>query len=123
MSSKYIDFPNVLSAKSTYVTDADVVRQNLERLLYTEKGELIDEPTYGVSLRKFLYEPMIGSVTDFIEMEVEAGINAWMSDVLTLRSVKVITDVDNHVFVVELDAYINEFDKRLVLQVPFDEVA
>lgn len=119
--AKYRDFPNILSkTNSAYVYDADVVRQNLERLLTTEKGSVIDNPEYGIELQRYLYDPMVAETDTFIEMEIERVVDLWMSDQVTLRSVNVNTQPDQHSITVSLVVYMIEFDKEMTFQVPYE---
>ncbi len=119
MAVRYIDFPLRLDKGAVFVYDADVVKEEIERLLITEKGEVLDEPDYGVSLKRYLYEPLNDSNIPFVEMDVRTSINKWMGDRVTLNGVKVDIDADDYSFIIYLDIYLNEFDKQLIIGVPY----
>lgn len=50
-------FPLVPGPGFSWVAGEDAVAQALRALLFTEPGERIGRPTYGVGLRRFLFAP------------------------------------------------------------------
>ena len=54
------------------------VRQNLRGLFLTSPGERIMDPEFGVSLRRFLFEPNRGSSRAKIENKIREQLNRYM---------------------------------------------
>ena len=53
----------------------DVVRFHLKNLLLTSPGERISDPSYGVGLRRFLFEPMTGATYGIIQDNINVQIS------------------------------------------------
>ena len=117
--SRYLDLSMFPYQRDRYAVDVDAIRQSLIRLLMTNKGDLIDEPEYGISLRDYLYEPITDHTKVFISMAIEREVRRW-EDRVELQGIVVETDVDNYSFVVKLTVYIPEFDQYLNLEVGVD---
>ena len=64
----------------------DVVKQNLIMLLLTIPGERIMDPTFGVGLRTFLFEPNDTSVLQEINGRIETQLRKFMP-FLSLRDI------------------------------------
>jgi len=58
-----------------------LLQNNLEQLLLTEKGERIMFPQYGLSLRKYLFEPLTQELFINIKHEIITSINAFFPGV------------------------------------------
>ena len=56
----------------------DVVKQNLTMLLLTNPGERIMDPTFGVGLETFLFEPNDTSVLSEINSRIEQQLRKFM---------------------------------------------
>tara|TARA_Y100000310_G_C20215076_1_gene593151 strand:+ start:127 stop:579 length:453 start_codon:yes stop_codon:yes gene_type:complete len=54
------------------------VKNNLKNLVSTEKGERIMQPTLGVALRKFLFEPFTPDVVDGVKNAINESTNYWL---------------------------------------------
>ena len=58
---------------------------NIKQLLLTERGERIMLPNYGVSLKKYLFEPMDENTFEGIKNEVITSIGKYSRGVTILR--------------------------------------
>jgi len=54
-----------------------LILNNLRQLLGTGKGERVKMPTYGVSLQRFLFEPLDEITVGNIEREVRDAVSKW----------------------------------------------
>ena len=62
------------STKTTF----DSVRNNIKSLLLTNRGERIMQPSLGLNLRKYLFEPLTGDTILTIETEIYQTIDFWL---------------------------------------------
>jgi phage baseplate assembly protein W len=67
-------FPLVPGPGFSWISGADAVAQALRTLLYTEPGERLGRPTYGVGLRRFLFSPNSVATRSQISQAVADGI-------------------------------------------------
>ena len=65
----------------SYIT-FDQVKANLKNLLLTEPGERIMYPTYGLGLKKKLFEPNTKKYATDIEQDIKNAVTNWMSYII-----------------------------------------
>lgn len=63
--------------KST-TTTFNSVRNNIKSLLLTQKGERIMQPSLGLNLRKYLFQPLTAELNSEIENEIYATFGFWL---------------------------------------------
>lgn len=76
-------------------TGIQLVKNNLTQLLKTERGERVMLPNYGVSLRKFIFEPLDEELFNVLKNEVITSITAYMPEVEILKISAVMSDEIN----------------------------
>jgi len=81
-------------------TIRDQLKSNLLNLLLTEKGERVMEPNFGVGLKKLLFENDIN--TNSLRKVIHTQIQRYTPQI-SLRDVRVETDVDNHILYIQLN--------------------
>ena len=59
-------------------TTLEAVKQNVLSLCNTEAGERIMQPTLGVRLKRFLFEPFSEDVVDQIKLVIVESMNYWL---------------------------------------------
>lgn len=57
-------------------TEWDIMVQQIEMLLFTKPGELIERPTFGIDLEHFIFETTVQCSE--IERIVQGAINEWI---------------------------------------------
>jgi len=62
-----------------------LVKNNLQQLLRTERGERVMLPDFGISLKKYLFEPLDEELFKSIQEEIIISITKYMSNVRILR--------------------------------------
>ena len=62
------------STSSTF----DAVRNNIRCLLLTQKGERLMQPSLGLNLKKYLFEPMTGDLINRIENDIINSFEFWL---------------------------------------------
>tara|TARA_Y100000310_G_C20698077_1_gene827150 strand:- start:563 stop:1027 length:465 start_codon:yes stop_codon:yes gene_type:complete len=58
-----------------------LLRNNLEQLIQTEKGERVMLPQYGMSLKRFLFQPLTEELFINIRHEILTSLSRFMPDV------------------------------------------
>lgn len=66
-------------------TGIELVKNNLKQLLRTERGERVMLPNYGVSLRKYLFEPLDRITFQSLQTEILTSISNYMPNVDVLK--------------------------------------
>jgi len=66
-----------------------LLRNNLEQLLQTEKGERVMIPQYGINLKKFLFQPLTEELFINIRYEVLTSIKRYIPEV-TVKKLQVL---------------------------------
>ena len=59
-------------------TTLDSIKVNLKNLLNTELGERVMQPTLGIKLKRFLFEPFNEDVVTGIQQSITDTLNYWM---------------------------------------------
>ena len=77
-----IDLPftrsNTYGYFSPTLTTVDAVKNNIRSLLNTEQGERLMQPTIGLNLKKFLFEPITEETNLLIEDEIVNTFKLWL---------------------------------------------
>ena len=77
-----IDLPftrsNTYGYFSPTLTTVDAVKNNIRSLLNTEQGERLMQPTIGLNLKKFLFEPITEDTNLLIEDEIVNTFKLWL---------------------------------------------
>jgi hypothetical protein len=90
-------FPPRLDATGQWATStgAQNVRESIQIILLTRLGERLMYPTYGSSLRTFLFAPNNPATRKSIELEITRALQLWEPRI-TLDSVSVDADPSNN---------------------------
>ena len=71
---KSIGFPHMFVANATkIVKDLDASKQNLALVFASEQGEMLGDPSFGVSVRKFFFEQNSYILEDLLIDELYTG--------------------------------------------------
>jgi phage baseplate assembly protein W len=89
-----IDFPyHVGDHGRTASTDVDDhVRDLVELLVFTAPGERVNRPTLGSGLMRLVHEPARSELATATQMLVQGALQQWLSDVVQVQSVDVVSD-------------------------------
>ena len=83
-----LTFPTGTSLKRGYFqkqSGAKLIKNNLQQLLRTERGERVMLPDFGISLKKYLFEPFDEELFRSIQEEVLITLTKYMKNVQVLR--------------------------------------
>lgn len=96
--------PEINDIKVDY--DIDAIKNSIKNIFYTAPGNKILNPTFGLDLRRFVFEP--ATLDTGYELQRAVYINLGnLEPRIVLQDVSVIVDEDN-----------NEFDVTIVFSVP-----
>jgi phage baseplate assembly protein W len=89
-----IDFPLHFDSRGRTAAcdDAAHVRDMLEQLLFTNAGERVNRPEFGSGLQQLVFAPNSPELAAVIQFTTRAAIQQWLSDVLELQALDVISD-------------------------------
>jgi phage baseplate assembly protein W len=91
------------------IFDVESVKNSVVNALLTSPGEKILNPTYGVDLRQYLFEPIDDFTTELIKDDIEIKLPT-MEPRIVLKSVNVIADEDNNQYNIELQIDVPSLD-------------
>jgi phage baseplate assembly protein W len=91
------------------IFDVESVKNSVVNALLTTPGEKILDPTYGVDLRQYLFEPIDDFTTDLIRDDIEIKLPR-MEPRIELKSVNVVADEDNNQYNIELQIDVPSLD-------------
>ena len=96
-------------------TTLDAVKTDIITLLKTRRGERIMQPTFGLGLDRYIFEPNVNSVLDDVKTDIEDSIVFWLPFV-TLSEISVEAtskDKDKNRFHVEIQFSIKSLPSKL----------
>jgi|SRR5215213_6490142 len=68
---------------------AEHVRQLIEQLLFTERGERVNRPDLGSGLLELVFAPVSSELVAVTEHQVAASLNRWLGELIVVESVQV----------------------------------
>ena len=91
-----INFPEMFGRTTTnLVSDYYATLQNIQLLLWSEKGELFGDPYYGTGLKKYLYDQNDSVLQDILIDDIYTAILTFMPQlILDRKDIKVTSDRD-----------------------------
>lgn len=79
-------------------------RVKLINLMKTKEGERYMQPSFGLALYKYLFEPSTQDLANKIETEIKKKVSFWLPNLLVNNLyVDIMTDVDRNAINVEID--------------------
>lgn len=96
-------------------TTLDAVKTDIITLLKTRRGERVMQPTFGLGLDRYAFEPNVNSLLDNIKTDIEDSIAFWLPFVVLSKiSVEATTeDKDRNRFYVEIQFSIKSLPSKL----------
>ena len=76
-----LNYPSTILPGKGYfhkTTGIQLLKNNLQQLIRTEKGERVMLPEYGMSLQKFLFQPLDRDLVENIKEEVIVQVTRWL---------------------------------------------
>lgn len=97
-----IDFPFHFDSlgRSASTDDEDHIRDMIEQFLFTNAGERVNRPDFGSGLLQLVFAPNSVELAATLQFTIQAGLQRWLSDVITVEMVEVTSeDANLHVTV------------------------
>lgn len=89
-----IDFPFHFDhrGRTAETDDDDFVQDLIEELLFTDPGERVNRPTFGVPLRRRVWEPNGELQAAAIDQAIRAGLQEWLADYVLVDQLEVVAE-------------------------------
>lgn len=87
----YVTYPLQIDS-SGQLKNADYashIRQMIEQMLFTEKGERVNRPDFGCGLQQLIFDPMNDAIGLTVQPMVVAELSRWFGELIRVEDVKV----------------------------------
>lgn len=84
------------------IFDVESIKNSLKNIFLTTPGDKILNPTFGLDLRQYLFEPVNNFIADIIKTDILDGLPD-QEPRIKLENVDVISDADNQEYFINLD--------------------
>lgn len=86
----FFSFPYRISATGTTTqTDRDgQIRDMVEQVLFTRKGERINRPEFGAGMHEMLFSENAPEIAAAAQHMVQAALQQWLAEVIEIRAVR-----------------------------------
>lgn len=91
------------------IFDLEAVKNSIKTAFLTSPGEKILNPTYGIDLRRHLFEPIDDFTSDIIRDDIESKLPR-MEPRVTLEQVEVIPNEDENLYNITLQINVPSLD-------------
>jgi phage baseplate assembly protein W len=71
--------------------DSDHIRDMIEQLLFTSPGERVNQPDLGTGLLQMVFAPNSSSLAAALQLTVQAALQRFLGDLISLQQVQVTT--------------------------------
>jgi phage baseplate assembly protein W len=95
------------------------VRQSIEIILSTEKGERVMRPDFGSELGKLLFAPNNGTTQALAAFEVEEALRSWEPRIEVIAVAAHSDGVAGEQLLIDIDYRVRSTDNRFNLVYPF----
>ncbi|HEV7486135.1 MAG TPA: GPW/gp25 family protein [Thermoanaerobaculia bacterium] len=86
-----IDFPFHISGdgRTAEADRDDHIRDMIEELLFTSRGERVNRPDFGSGLLQLVFGPNTPELAAALQFSLQADLQRWLGDLIELRSLEV----------------------------------
>ena len=89
--------------------DLEAVKNSILNSFLTAPGDKILNPTYGIDIRRYIFEPIDDFTTEVIQDDIETKLPT-MEPRITITDVSVIPDEDNNTYYITLTINVPSLD-------------
>jgi phage baseplate assembly protein W len=95
-----LDFPFHLSSdgRTAATGDDDHIRDMIEQLLFTSRGERVNRPDFGSGLLQMVFVPNTPEVATALQFSLQADLQRWLGDLIELQTLEV-TSIDSSLLI------------------------
>ena len=89
-----IGFPFAVDAtgRTASAGDDDHIRQMIEQLLFTARGERVNRPDFGSDLMQLVFSPNSSELATALQFTLQASLLNFLGDVIDIRALDVQSD-------------------------------
>jgi phage baseplate assembly protein W len=80
------------TGRTAQASVADHVNDMIELILFTSPGERVNLPTFGSGTSQLLFAPNSDVLAAAQQQAIQAGLQQWLSDLIRVNSVAVVTE-------------------------------
>jgi phage baseplate assembly protein W len=113
------DDAKVRLAKLRIAADELSVRQSIEIILSTEKGERVMRPDFGCDLNKLLFAPNNGTTRALAEFEVSEALKSWEPRIEVFEVSAQTSGGNGELLLIDINYRVRTTDNRFNLVYPF----
>ncbi|MEK6374875.1 MAG: GPW/gp25 family protein [Acidobacteriota bacterium] len=86
-----IEFPFHFSGngRTAETGDADHIRDMIEQLLFTNRGERVNRPDFGSGLLQLVYAPNSPELASALQFSLQADVQRWLGDLVEVQALEV----------------------------------
>ncbi|MFZ1467458.1 MAG: GPW/gp25 family protein [Paracoccaceae bacterium] len=112
----WFSFPYRISpAGTTAEADHDrQVRDMIEQVLFTRRGERINRPEFGAGLHEMLFSENAPEIAAAVQHMVQASLQQWLAEVIEVRGVRA-EAVDSQLRVTVVYSRLGDSDERIAV--------
>lgn len=84
--------------RTARANDDDHIRQMIEQILFTNRGERVNRPNFGSGLLQMIFAPNSPEVATALQFSLQADLQQWLGDLIEMQSLEV-TCVDSSLLI------------------------
>jgi phage baseplate assembly protein W len=109
----WFSFPyHISSAGTTAVVDREgQIRDMVELVLFTRRGERINRPSFGAGLNEMLFAENAPEIAGAVQHMVQASLQQWLAEVIEVRAVRA-EAMDNLIRVTVIYSLLGDSEQR-----------
>ena len=67
----------------------DQIHDSIKQVLFTNPGERLNQPDFGVGLQQYVFEPNTSASRAALQYTVQHALNHWLSNIIEVEQVEV----------------------------------
>jgi phage baseplate assembly protein W len=120
LAQRFLDYPfSVSSTGAPMTTDPDDhLRDLILQVLFTNPGERVNLPEFGVGVQRFIFAPNGDMLRASVQFLINANLQRWLGDRITVNQVAVTSEAGQEQLVtIEIAYTVNVTQQQQSLQV------
>jgi Bacteriophage baseplate protein W len=117
---RFLDFPYAVGGNGTPKTTTadDHLRDLILQVLFTNPGERVNLPEFGVGVQRLVFAPNNETLRTSAQFLIATNLQRWLGDRITVGQVSVSSDADlEHIVIIEIEYTVRATQQRQRVQV------
>lgn len=95
LAPRYLDFPYSVSSRQVpaTTTSEDHLRDLIVQTLFTNPGERVNLPEFGVGILRFVFEPNGDALQATVQFLIASNLQRWLGNLIDVDSVSVSSEL------------------------------